>query len=618
MAQPPSLQTLAGKATAKHLGRVSSGQSEPQFKKKNIKPKCLLKIFDALAIVKSIPPQIQKHIIPFYRGADLADFIDLYEGISNLKKNYCSNEDVFQHFLLDFFLEIENERIHPLSFSRLNRHFFKFRLELGAKQIWFLNDKNQKAYVNVTEFDWATRALGLDDPILPQTLPKKLKQELFFKIKFGVRNGFSRYPIPKIPKMLKVLVRSIPDYSFRDHFFSPLPYDHYQREEYSQPKKEPPTLSEQFFMRLAAMVKCVQRNAVHEGLAFIAEILGREDFASSPFLEKFFVHVWGYFAILLSKIQVDFSLIFSCLTECDKCIFFESDRLDALSYRQQVAAIIGNYKLENELFKMITNRVPRLSSFFNQSFILHLQSTVQFIEDLILEMDVLLKIKEDQEIFEDRNKLVNSIIQKTRRLLHIYFSKEGYSESQYPNIFCFFDVLNVYEIVVQILTKKVTAAYPSVITKLNCISQNLKNTELPMGLFLETYTLGTDLMTSLDFCHEEIKKEAHWDNPLIWATGIYTISILVKFLDKTNNGSLHYATEARLLYEQTNSFRKHLLFDFIYCTSKREKKFQVPTFEFKLIPNFDIFKIFQMEPLIPHLISCGIKSLKRFDSIIVV
>ena len=107
MAQPPSLQTLAGKATAKHLGRVSSGQSEPQFKKKNIKPKCLLKIFDALAIVKSIPPQIQKHIIPFYRGADLADFIDLYEGISNLKKNYCSNEDVFQHFLLDFFWRLK-------------------------------------------------------------------------------------------------------------------------------------------------------------------------------------------------------------------------------------------------------------------------------------------------------------------------------------------------------------------------------------------------------------------------------------------------------------------------------------------------------------------------------
>jgi hypothetical protein len=52
----------------------------------------------------------------------------------------------------------------------------------------------------------------------------------------------------------------------------------------------------------------------------------------------------------------------------------------------------------------------------------------------------------------------------------------------------------------------------------------------------------------------------------------------------------------------------------MYCTTKSEKKFKVPEFSsIKVIPQFDIVKAFQLEPLIPQLVFFGIESLKRFD-----
>ena len=149
MSQPKSLKFLAGAATAKHLGskrNIEKNNSGPKCKRRLLKPRNLQKAFDRESLMKNIPPQIQQLIIPFYKGAALADFIDLHEGISNLKNKYCSNDDIFQHFLLDFFLELENDDLHPTSLARLSKQYLKFKTELQIKKVWFINKKNKKMF----------------------------------------------------------------------------------------------------------------------------------------------------------------------------------------------------------------------------------------------------------------------------------------------------------------------------------------------------------------------------------------------------------------------------------------------------------------------------------------
>jgi hypothetical protein len=74
-------------------------------------------------------------------------------------------------------------------------------------------------FVNVTEFDWVTRALGFEKNVLPQILPTRLEQKVFFLIKFNLKAGIYRYPIPEVPFLLKEFVPVIPDYSFVHGFF---------------------------------------------------------------------------------------------------------------------------------------------------------------------------------------------------------------------------------------------------------------------------------------------------------------------------------------------------------------------------------------------------------------
>jgi hypothetical protein len=170
--------------------------------------------------------------------------------------------------------------------------------------------------------------------------------------------------------------------------------------------------------------------------------------------------------------------------------------------------------MEKICFETILERVPRRSRFFKQSFSTHVQCFFHFIEDLILELHVMEKIGEDAKTLDDRKELIFSIIQKLRRLVHSFFAKEGYGQNDFPKIFNIFDVISVYEIVVQIMLGIHSAQDDSVTTKLECIYQRLKNSDLSIEIFLESFVIvSADLMTLLDDCHDIVKKGAHSDTP---------------------------------------------------------------------------------------------------------
>jgi hypothetical protein len=100
-----------------------------------------------------------------------------------------------------------------------------------------------------------------------------------------------------------------------------------------------------------------------------------------------------------------------------------------------------------------------------------------------------------------------------------------------------------------------------------------------MALFLHTYTLAADLMTILDNAHKkQTKKDCHCETPLIRATSMPNMTILVKLKKKKNRyniRSLHSATEARILFFlKPNSFRKNILLDFMYGNKKSKIKYR--------------------------------------------
>jgi hypothetical protein len=117
------------------------------------------------------------------------------------------------------------------------------------------------------------------------------------------------------------------------------------------------------------------------------------------------------------------------------------------------------------------------------------------------------KIDKDFEALEDQTELVFSIIEKLRRLPHTFFAKEGNTQKDFSKHFHCFNVLNVFEFVVQIILEIHSATDPSVASKLDCIYKSLNDCNLSMAIFLESYTMGRNLMNLLDKCHEILKQD---------------------------------------------------------------------------------------------------------------
>ena len=181
-------------------------------------------------------------------------------------------------------------------------------------------------------------------------------------------------------------------------------------------------------------------------------------------------------------------------------------------------------------------------------------------------------------------------------------------------MFELFDVLSIHELVVDLLLDKEIMSIKNR-QKVNNITRTLKASKFPLIHFLNSFTFGHNLMQTLDALHNDLKIMAHCENPILFSHVVFTHAILVKFIQKS--GSLHYATEAKLIYEKTNSHRTVLLHDFMYYDLQSKPKFTLPKFDEQVISDFNIVTLFELEPLLPKLACFGIESLKRFDSFLI-
>ena len=542
---------------------------------------------------------------------NLAQFIHYHGSIIKLKK--LMNEDEFQKFILHFFKELEHENLNP--FSKLHAQYESFKVQLKKTFKLDVPIVNGKCTVyNLTQLDWCTRSLGFDTPILPQLLPESTYEQKFFQIKFETKFFSDRFPIPQVHSLLE---KVIPENGFENHRITAhhLPLmGNQQKFHYSFPVKEPEKKSEQFFFRLSAMKKCFQNQANHEVLAYASELLTHPEFKNQKFLDKYFLHVWGMMAVSLARMNKNFSFILSCLFQMDDLIEFESEKLDAAWYRQQMASALLWFEEEKKQFRFLIALVPRSSIFFRQTFKLHLETRIKFIENCCLRLIANSELNETEKntCFETLQNEFNFIYKELHSLLGKKNINEDVTFSEFES---YFAILDVYKLIVKHFdNSSLTVGIQEKDRRIQTSSLLLYESSHHICYFLTHYVHENnihDYRMNLKNYKEELETSSHTANPIVWADVLLAHSIFLRILAKNETQSEIYVNEAIAIYKKCNMNRWKMLRNTLTPTHQQKIEFTLPTG--KVIPNLNIVSLLNKEPSLKFLVRSGIDSLLHYD-----
>lgn len=577
------------------------------------------KIYDIKWTTKNFPSEIQFHLVRELSGNDFTEFIAGHGSIENYQK-FCISDDYFQNFLFHFFKEWESDEYCFLVERKLGGYWKKFQDHLKEKVLCLENeDSHTYVRVNVNKFDFATRSMGFDDPIVVQDLPSKSFLETFFLMKFERDHSFERYPAPTLPPSVLSLVPLIADYTFENNFFQERIISGAQPEFYETFKKDPEQLSEQFFFRLCAMVHSLKQFAYQETLVYASQLLETSIFYQSKYVREFHFHVWGMLAVTLAALNCQQILIFSCLDKMNKLVRIESQKWDALHYCQQVFAQLGWQTEETRVFRLFFAAVPRSSIFFKQSFKIHFDLMIKTIENMSMELIILVKRKEKAQT---KNKMehLTICINHLRKTLHLLFSKKHYTKERHRSIFQYFALVDVWDQVVQ----KVTDNHDSIVLEdvLRSSASGLKNSEHYMEYFLHHYANNTpwsnfeqDMDDGLDWQ----KSLSHSENPIVWADALFSMILPTLVFNQFHNEAHQLALDTMEIYARRKHFRTALLKDFLLATNSlldpraEPRTFHLPNFSSSYLKNFDFLLLLKKEPLVKHMIRFGVNSVSHYD-----
>lgn len=607
--QPTSLVVLAAQKTAKEASLGTAHAIAYPTERK--------KLYDIRWTATQLSSDLQNQLVPYYKGADLAEFITGHHSIKHFQK-FVVNDDDFQKFLFHFFRQKELESIPMSEKAKLDAHYFKFKSDFENNYVVKITIKNKRVMVNVNSFDWATRSMGFDHPILSQNLPFFTHFENFFLIKFEQPHSFERFPAPKLPQSVLNVIPAQVDYSTENFYFHELLLTGSQPDMYPNFPKEPKKLSEKFFFRLSAMAAALENHAHQEVLVYASQLLERPDFKNNPYLQEFIFHVWGMLAVSLAKMNLAQNLIFSCLNEMNKTIRIQSQNWDAVLYKQHVMAALGWQCQETQMFRLFFNHVPRTSLFYKQSLNLHFKSMIQTIENFIMEIFVL-KQKKEMVLMNQLVEKVNICIRHLQKTLHNVFSKREMCKKEDLNIFQYFALLDLYSLLLQQIVDKNKISEKERNDLMLVYEIQLKGSEHFIEFFLLHFCSETsfnDFQSDFEMCHSWIKNTSHLENPMIWASCIFTHVLFLKVLDEFHNPALQFARDAMEMYQKTNHFRASLLKDFIQCLDEnnpRIKTYKMPTFSQHCFSNFDFLTLLQKQPMLKHLIRFGMETIAHFD-----
>ena len=594
--QPKSLKSIAAK-----LASVQITNS----------PVCTLD-----KVTKCLPMSIQTAIALHLQAKNLVEFIILHGALPKLRLHF-DNVNQFQEFILHFFVQLENEENSSETQCDLKKQFVYLQKSIESKMVFELNDEYDFVPVNKIVFDWAVRSLGYTHPILPQRLETKCLEDDFFSLKFGGRANLDQFPIPNISEFepkIKTRLENHSNCPQEEIIFEEFPIGPRQRIQNKRFDYE--NVIDGFFLRLCCIILCIRKSALHEGLVYVVELLCAPKFQNVPFLERYQIHIWGNLSTILAQLNVNSGVVFSCLDNVEQLVRFESDKLDYFRYRQQASFHLGWTLDENCMFEILFKKMSTSSMFYYQAIQCHVQTVLDYVEDLVLEIDVCLRIGANAES-DEKEKKANDLIKQLRVVLHKTFSKSDAEYFTCEGSKFNFAILDLYELMVKLVTGNLSILSQNDVDKLiQKIGNELEYSDSHLDYFLTHYNNMNQtsfFLSEIDNFKNQFDRESNSSNNVIFASVYVTNALLLKFLDRNNHSATHFMHEAKKLYEKIQHPRTKLIHDFIFCKAQQDRSYKMQCETFVVEKNVTIQTILKDQKLC-QMVNCGVKSLIQFDT----
>ena len=560
---------------------------------------------------------IQLEVALNLKGRQLLQFIKHHGALPTLRKRW-DNQDQDQRFLRHFFLELENEEHSIETMDGLKKQLVFLQKTVKSDWEFQTDDEFNCGPVNINKFDLNLRSLGYSESIFPQELAEESLQEHFFALKFGGQAPIDRLAIPNMENwddQTRNMIENHSDYPENEAFIIPKLAG--PRQNAQPPPLDFDNIVQQYFFRLCCILLCLQKSSIHEAISLIVELLCRKDFSDVPYLKQFLLHAWGNLGVVLSMMNYDGDIVYSCLANVKKLAIFESDYLDYIKYRQECAYHLEDVKDESDMFFVLFKSISHSSMFKYQALQCHVQMVLIHVENHVMEMCILKRVNEMRE-FDIKKVQAQSLISSLRCVLHKVCSQ---MESKYNS--CDgekhnFAIVDLYELLVQIVSGDYHASTPSHINKIvSYVGGVLDNSNSHLDYFCSYFNdvnPVSNYLTTMDDFKKQVDNDSNLIDNIVYARVYVTHALLLKFLDGDSHNSAHYCQEAMLLYQKISHSRSNLLMDYIYVKFPQDRSYKRPQINITIKKDLtmkDILKDRQLR----YIVRCGIKSLIQTDSV---
>jgi hypothetical protein len=394
----------------------------------------------------------------------------------------------------------------------------------------------------------------------------------------------------------------------------------------------PSNVNDLFFSKLLAMSYLEQCEADHEVIAYAVDLLSSDLYQKQRSTTKCMFHVWGLVAVSLSKLQFSSSIVEACLSCVEDAVEFTSEKLDAIFYRQQVAAHSNDEELEYSLFRELSENLPYCSLVPQVSLNVHAQFVLNTLENSLLECVTIDRIL-DQDDFENprflelkREKETQILKGKRdiaclRKLLHKNLGRYYIRCTDYT--YSMLETLDLFRIAFERLEGgheshenqrlnavkfRIGKAYNSLqyMVKWICDEQNFD------------FDIS-DYRTAMQIEQQEKESQAHCVCPVSWGNVLFSHFILLQVFRPENGEEEFRMEQALAIYENFNHPRAEMI------RQLKNARVNGPFRTFKDVKNaqrqetvrqffsWNVFQLLRVDPDIRHLVRAGLNSVNHHD-----
>lgn len=534
--------------------------------------------------IETLPIDIQFHIALYLKKLHLVNFIKCHKTIQNLKTLFSIYQ--FQMFIFHVIKQTEKTKYIPLENLYID---FKFESETLAFKAMY---KSVLCDINYT-----ISSLGL--PKSYQVLSYIISynanvMELAMHTKFNKITLYNRFPIPQTFEKYDCIFELPQNYPTKI-------------QDKKHILKQSKHVQTTFFIYLTAMFDKMNKKSFAEALFYIIDVLNENNYLQYPFLSKYYIHLYGNLAIILSSLNMNNVLINTCIYNMQDVTFFLSDQLDFAFYKQTIYSIQYKYNQANDMFDYIFKTAPQESMFYKNSLILHLETYIEKFENWLLLINNLQKNDryrcENHEKVQDMCDLFEKDYNYLMKILHTVFSK---GNDNYTKEYLYFEILNVFRLAFCYIDDNENNVFDNASSKFEAMYKSLKFENHPLNYFFKLFAeIGS--YTWYDFLHDfererkRIELETHVKNSLPWAKFCFTYLCLHVTFQLENN--VLFKTEALHFYKKINHVRYSLITNSPITQTESSQG---------VLP-LNVEMLYKYEPNLKNLYNFGIETALLFD-----